>query len=60
MSVCAAVESPERIHCVFVCMRVGVRTLNATIQASVQLIQTTVEHKAINNTRIPSKKITLF
>lgn len=37
-------------------MRVWVLTLNATIQASELLMQTTEEQKSINNTRVHSKK----
>lgn len=56
----SAVKTPESILCVFVCVHVAVRTLNATIQASELLIQTTVEQKSINNTRICSKKLGSF
>lgn len=52
----SAVKTPESILCVFVCVHALVCTLNATIQASELLIQTTVEQKSINNTRICSKK----
>lgn len=55
-----AVKTPESILCVFVCVHAVVRTLNATIQASELLIQTTVEQKSINNTRICSKKLCSF
>lgn len=41
--------------CMFVCMHACVHTLNATIQASELLIQTTVEQKSINNTRVHSE-----
>lgn len=37
-------------------MRVWVLTLNATIQASELLMQTTEEQKSINNTKVHSKK----
>lgn len=54
-SVCAVVKMPQSVFCVFVCMHACVHTLNATIQESKLLIQTTVELKSINNTRIHSK-----
>lgn len=53
--VCADVKMPESVFCMFVCMHACVHTLNATIQASKLLIQTTVEQKSINNTRVHSK-----
>lgn len=53
--VCADVKMPESVFCMFVCMHACVHTLNATIQASELLIQTTVEQKSINNTRVHSE-----
>lgn len=45
--------------CLCACTQVS-RMLNATIQAFELLIQTTVEQKSINNTRICSKNYTLL
>ena len=49
------ITMPESVFCVFVCMHAYVHTLNATIQASKLLIQTTFAEKSINDTRIHSK-----
>lgn len=60
LSVCAVVKMPESVFCVFVCRHACVHTLNATIQSSKPLIQTTVEPKSINNTRIHSKNCVIL
>lgn len=47
---------PESVLCVFVCTHACAYALNATIHAFRLLIQTTMEHKSINNRAIIQKK----
>lgn len=51
---------PESVLCVFVCMHACAYALNAIIHTLRLLIQTTMEHKSINNRAIIQKKLRYF